>query len=328
MIIKEIFNVTVNHIFGQSDETPYEVVEIYRRTWEEIIDEYSEFTFELDDKIIEVSINWGSVRKRLQKVETMSGKGKLVINLSTDNLRVPYNPRVYLSHFLALILHDIFLTANLAAPGCLDFYGAKYNSSTPEIGGRFMHELHYSSIFLNWAWTEIAEKYQWPVISRIPLREVIKWHKSLNIQARQIAEKSIERTLFALVHFCSEPSASPNTLLWLMHALEAIYDTPKEAISQVLKRRIELTLGVPSTHSQVLRKEINKLYEVRSTFVHGDFDIHHPVKNERLDGKLDDYTLNQIEKNQFACAIVIATLQNMILHNWTELTFKEVLANG
>jgi hypothetical protein len=68
----------------------------------------------------------------------------------------------------------------------------------------------------------------------------------------------------------------------------------------------------------------DNFYDVRSRFVHGDFEIQHPCGNEMLDKEVDAFFDKLIEPYELAFSIVLATLQKMIESSWNDFVFSEI----
>ncbi len=220
----------------------------------------------------------------------------------------------YLSAFL---LHA-FLAMNLSAPGSFSLNRASY-----PVESRILDEetLIYFDEAFEFAWYQSLEA-QWPHIGYIPLNQVCEWLGGLNLGIRQVATTRTETALFALLHACSSERAL-NSLMWLAHTLEALYDSPYVSISKVLKERIGLFLGVPDDKQNYLRKSLNALYEVRSAFVHGRMRVTHPLQDDLLDPDIVQANNNVPKAVDFAYLMSVATLQEMIRKNWKEIRFSE-----
>jgi hypothetical protein len=221
------------------------------------------------------------------------------------------------AHHLEQFLYEAFLTMNLAAPGSADFRSPRTAATTKE-----MVNLDLSSHLLEHAWVQ-SLRNGWPKIKPVPLSRTKAWLNSFQIGLRQRADSRMERALFALLHLSRRQVDDPATLIWLAHALEALYGTPKSAIVESLRRRICEVLQVPAERQKAVRKSISRFYDARSAFVHGNFPITHPHENEVLDKAIDQYRAEIIELIDFTSAIVIATIQLHIIKGWKEILFQE-----
>jgi len=229
-------------------------------------------------------------------------------NISDSILRVEIQgdikkeyARRYLANHLDLIMSNIFLVANISCPGCLDLFNAYYNKE------KNIYKLDFCNYPFDEAWYVSKELLGWPYIRKIPLSEVAKWFDQLEIGIKQIASTRVEKTLFALLHFCKESAKiSPNSIIWLMHALEAFYNTPRRGIKQALRDSIMRELSTPKHREEEISKIIHMLYKKRSNYVHGTSNIHHPLCNDIFDKRLNDYNSDIIKSYGIASAIVVS----------------------
>jgi hypothetical protein len=113
--------------------------------------------------------------------------------------------------------------------------------------------------------------------------------------------------------------------MWLMHALESFYDTPKGTIERSLKNRIMLLLGEPIWGQKLILRKIGALYDERSAYVHGVSPIHHPLHNDIMDARLEAYVSSNLERCGLVTAIIVGSIQKMIREGWKEVRYEEVL---
>ena len=69
------------------------------------------------------------------------------------------------------------------------------------------------------------------------------------------------------------------------------------------------------------------MYNFRSRFVHGDLDFPNSVTFEETD-RYVDYFMEIGEIKGLAVAILLATLQAMIINNWSSLEFSLSLSGN
>ena len=152
---------------------------------------------------------------------------------------------------------------------------------------------------------------------------MIKWYNHFQINFKQIASCRSERALFAILHICSIDTGV-NSLIWIAHALEALYDTKiGRSFNDLFERSVRL-LEIPLEKRKSFKKELREFYDLRSAFVHGGLDISHPISEEFRDvgDKLYGRVLHSCE---FGAALVISTMQAFITNGWSEITYKEEL---
>lgn len=223
--------------------------------------------------------------------------------------------------YLTNLLHQIFLALNLASPGSCDFYLVKI----VPLGDH--QDLKESIIQLSSGILEgsvlLRDEFNWPSLEVIEVEKVWGWIRTLNLSEIQFARSNTERAIFALLHTCIGSSISPTDLLWLAHALEALYDTPELGISKALRDRIFLVLGKPSEDFKKIRQAISKFYGLRSQFVHGNLAISNPMIYTSLNTEFDNHAGQLIESFEIAALVILATLQKLILNNWSSVDFSE-----
>lgn len=224
------------------------------------------------------------------------------------------------SHYMQMIFHHIFLAMNISCPGSFELYNTKYVVNKNE-----NHTFKVSSYQIGFAFSQ-SVRDKWPLIERISLDKTWCWLiNEANVSLHQIAKLPIERSLYALLHSCTNADYSPSSLLWVSHCIEGIYKTPRTGIVESLKRRSFIVLGEPPTHKKNFKKSFDKFYGQRSAFVHGTLDICHPANNDLLDDNYDDYIDNLRESHQFGLLIYLASLQILVKNNIVSFEFHEKL---
>jgi hypothetical protein len=232
------------------------------------------------------------------------------------------------------LLYQVFLAINLSLPGACDFRDALIypKTSDAEISQRYRNHFPYhinlfTTIFEYGLDSSIEMK--WPSISLVPLRDVWSWLQKVDPATSSNAETSAQKALYALLHCCMipiKPYSDVNELVWFAHAMEALYDTPSDAIIKTLRERVFLLLGEPIENNKKIRKLINQFYELRSSFVHGDYEILKPSWLS-LEAFIVAYDREGRSKSKFVVSsVLIATLQKMILNSWSGLSFHELFS--
>ncbi len=123
---------------------------------------------------------------------------------------------------------------NLSGPGCCNF--ARTSISRADENS-LAQSLNLSLHFFAHSW-EIYHDDRWSVIQYVPLEISWNWYQNLNIGPKQLAETRTERAIFALLSIASNRNFNATNVIWLAHALEALYGNPKKNIKQVLIERI------------------------------------------------------------------------------------------
>lgn len=316
-MVTETFQLQHNGMIGDSEWPDGRATE-FIKTWEEIQELYSSFSFTCSESELFVTIDWEPIIKYI-KTNDFSYICKDFLQVEIKSEIDKSYARNHLANYLDLIMSNIFLVANIACPGVLDLYKTNYS-----VDNCYHRDLSFSSFPFENAWYISHEFNSWPNISCIPLDVVNKWFCSLNIGTRQIADKKIEQTLFSILNFCQEgDKMSPNSIMWLMHALEALYDSPVDSIKRTLRKRIMLVLGEPENETKKISNAIGSLYADRSSYVHGTSNINHPLYNDLFDPSLEKYTDELMKRYGLASAIVVGSLQKWVKEDWKEIKFEE-----
>lgn len=165
---------------------------------------------------------------------------------------------------------------------------------------------------------------RWPPLSHLMVSDVKEWAGKIRGKNNLIPQSRMEKFLFSFLNICRS-EINPTVIVWVFYCLESLYSTKTGENKAALLRRIAEVLKPNEKQYAMLRKKLNDMYDVRSSLVHGGFDIIHPMHNERLDPRIDKIMDSIHENACFGVQIIIATTQLMIQNNWLELNFKETL---
>jgi hypothetical protein len=116
------------------------------------------------------------------------------------------------------------------------------------------------------------------------------------------------------------------SVIWLFYAFESLFQTRAGENLSAIVRRICLLLEADKQQSELLRKEFRSLYDIRSTIVHGGFEIIHPLHNEILDKRVNDSFFALLTAVDFGHAVLMACIQSIIERNWRVVIFDEKLS--
>ncbi len=277
----------------------------------EISQVISEAKFQSDEGPINLLVDWNAaIENYFQYDPFLSIPCK--VQSHTDHI----GPNDY---YIEYFLHQVFLALNLSSPGCCTFHGTTiHRDDSPEVWKTSLNLNGYSGTPYT-----LSSGDLWPVISFIPLADTWYWLQSLNPGMQQIAQTRVEKALFAMLYVSKDDDLNPGRLIWLAHALEALFDTPELGISKALKSRIFLVLGKPASHSKKIKGAIDSFYKLRSSFVHGGLDIAHPLGNPALHQEIDKFENRILKEANLAISIIWATLQLFVHNNWKEIEFSE-----
>lgn len=269
---------------------------------------------------IEIEFDWNVLENAIIDFRVSKGKVKLEIPIVASCTQLDLKQiNIYnlMTHYIEVIIYDIFLIMNLSHPGCFSLFNATLKV-IPDYKINFgIDDIMFSTAIYK-SQSRIGVE-----ISNIKLPIVYNWYNSFSNIDNQISTNSVERSLFAILSYSKVNDIQPTSLIWLTHAIESIYNLPSSSICNTLINRINLVLNIPQLKRKNLKKRINKFYNVRSRFVHGDFSISHPIQNEILDNNVDKYIVEILDSTSDISSILLATLHKMIHNNCIELKFEE-----
>lgn len=225
----------------------------------------------------------------------------------------------YAAFFAESHLYDLFLVLNLALPGSANFHSVRVSSSDE----KFHEELDLSSFYFEDAWVN-SNNGVWPALDALPVKSVSRWFQNVRPGFNQLPESAIERALFALLHI-SRRDGRLEDIIWLFYAFESLFETrPGENFSALLDR-LCLVLEPPDEIRPRLKKELRRLYDYRSAFVHGGLQVIHPHHREVMDRRVDKEYGDIVNLSLRWTHIMLACLQRIVRHEWTELKFQTTL---
>jgi Apea-like HEPN len=321
--------------------------------WNELVDTAHKFTFNSPHKTIIVTVDWNetkefiaeSVRYSLDpdKIKTQEDYDAFLesfeeyrrltsIGLVKTNLEIEfsiYNSSNEYANFgyVINVLYQIFLVMNLSVPGSCDFYSVFIRSTQLSKSIRNEEVRFWLTGSMLEGLTELGERLQWVKIHNIPIKKTLSWIRRIGFSEAHFARSSTERAIFGLLHSCNEVDyITPTTLIWLVQALEALFDTPEAGISSTLRERVFLTLGKPSENRNKIKKAINSFYNYRSEYVHGELPIPNPMSMRLSDESLDEFTDELLEHINFAMMLIVASLQKLIMEDGDGFEFSEAVS--
>lgn len=219
--------------------------------------------------------------------------------------------------FARALAYDLFLVSNLACPGACNLFSThlregKGSDSDTRIG--------LTSYFFESAAGRPGR--EWPTARSLALPQVLEWYDAVHPGVGQVASSPVERALFAVLHL-ADGRVRPESVVWVVHGLEALFSTRPGESAASLFRRLTLLLSPPARSIQSVRRGLNSLYRLRSAFVHGGLPVPHPLQHEVIDRRVVEVTQPIIEATEFGFGLLLAALQVMIEKGWGALEFNE-----
>ena len=164
-------------------------------------------------------------------------------------------------------------------------------------------------------------KDSWPSKTNVSIIQV--WNYILNKTTlfEKFSSTKIERALSSFTYLFSDSYHKdiPVALFWSLSGLEALFVDGDVGITQQLNDKIQVFLGEIETD----KKRLKKLYNFRSSLIHGGMSI--PIKDAIIN---DEKHLDELyEMNTFASIILVSSLQKIIKNNLTELKSIIIILN-
>jgi hypothetical protein len=226
----------------------------------------------------------------------------------------------YPTFFLEYFFYEIFAISNLACPGSAEFHGlsieGKTNSSTTDP--------HLSAFYFD-EWMIESVRGLKPSARLLSPETAAQWFSAVNPRVTQKAENGTQRALFALYHLCKN-DGHIDFVMWLFNALESLLSTRVGENFSGLVRRAALVLELSAAETAAMSKRLRKLYDLRSAFVHGGYDVAHPIHSEPIDERLNEHYGNVLQLSKYGFFLLASLLQRMTEKNLTMLVFEEKLA--
>lgn len=265
-----------------------------------------------DDCNIKVTANWAPVVRKLKKKNewlkrAYSGAFSNIVEIPLIKGSVDIRTQIkvsgknslsghswYSNFFQEHFLYEVFLVMNLSRPGVCDFYNL-HMFEVPFNSKRSMEKkrLSLSSYNFEFAWEE-SLRGNFPKLRELQLDEVMQWYSVLNIGVRQKAVKPIEKAIFSLLHIC-KTDGDISSVVWVFHALEALFSTRVGEGFTNLINRISIVLELDHKQKSIVKKNLRKLYDMRSSLIHGVTDKTKPQPAELQNrGPRGDYTHRRI----------------------------------
>jgi len=231
-----------------------------------------------------------------------------------------YSPAVAVQNVCSNALEEvsrrICLALSIYLPGFSDYqYSYIYeNRELNEINMRGISSLGY-------AIRPLIENKISPT-SGLHVIDFLKWAIHLNGFWFSYPKTNIERALNYISHTV-KTEYSPfefEDFVWTMAALEALYCESTSAVSEKMRQRA--AIAVPQGKVIFSKKEIGRLYDFRSRFLHGSLNVRNRFSDDIDVGK--DYYLFSFANNlSLASALFVKTIHVAAERDLSSLNFIE-----
>ena len=153
--------------------------------------------------------------------------------------------------------------------------------------------------------------------------KVYNWYKRVRTPYSRRASSPAERSLYIIMHLATLPETHLHSYVsWIFSALESLYDTDAGNTMSTLKRRIFEFLKLDEVQTAKAKKSFNQLVGIRSSFVHGDQRIFHPMSVFDRDQDENEYSKINTAIGD-GVALIMLTLQFLIEADAKGLSFED-----
>lgn len=181
-----------------------------------------------------------------------------------------------------------------------------------------------NSFFLQTA-VELSEKIGWPKLHAIEFVKVWGWAKKNKGFLNGFGGGKTGRAFnaFSRLFALGSDYDAAEHLMWSLIGVEALYGAGRTPIMEQIREKAQTLLGKQAD----FKKKISEMYDFRSRFMHGDMDF--PSLSFYSDAVeiYETFTQKQIDAVSMATAILIATLQEMIIRDWSGLEFTYAVSD-
>lgn len=166
---------------------------------------------------------------------------------------------------------------------------------------------------------EYALSIGWPPIKALSILEVWDWVSTKKGFMEGFGGGPTGRALNAFTHLLRPVGLIDESteLFWLLVGLEALYTKGNSGIQEQVREKSQLLLGPQDSY----KKEISRMYNLRSRFVHGDLDFSGAHPSEAIGKYAYEQNQQLIKSVNLARAMLVSTLQTLVKNDWTEPRF-------
>jgi hypothetical protein len=232
-------------------------------------------------------------------------------------------PINFVFNVISIFIQELFLAMNISGGPCLDLTYSEYIIPEQWSGPYELSPPQLSAFYFESGWLKAQQsKWGWPKLELLNFSDTWEWFDHIGFRGIKLATQSVHKALFSFLYLESSrgPLANPSSILTLSQAIESLFSTNKENILGMLRERITLVLGSPVKH----KNWINKFYDIRSRIIHGD----HPLLRDDY-SETHEYTEEfwplYTEYSEKAFLVIIATIQDLIIHSAKGYQFKQSL---
>lgn len=316
--------------FGRdnADLTPITTAETELTLWEWVASSLARVEYVFNDETVVVEMDASNVVDELKlnlKIEHLAARREYdqIPRRDRTPIQVPVTINGYVksemdSDMLALRhLANIYTVCNVASPG-------SFSANHVEIvGSRHIPAFMFYGMLFEDALLD-AQDHECFRLNGMDPSNIWEWLRKLGLGVEDLQEPSALSSVFCLLHAAQAPFATPTALLWATQALETLYSTGRGAIEKSLVTRASNFLRVPGQRHKTFDQRLRRFYQARSSFVHGNEPITHPVVVTAGWGDAVGDKYHLVSRDAaFAAGVVLATIREMVRRMVRELRFFE-----
>jgi hypothetical protein len=212
--------------------------------------------------------------------------------------------------------HLIVFAANLANPGAISTGRGIWLVDDE----RYTDSALLSADYVRFA-VQHAERTTWPTISQLHFADAWNWIVRNGFPIR-CGDTPASRAYSAFTHLMAGGSGeAPLRLALALHGVEALFCTSTTGVQNQVSERAQLLLGEQKT----FKSDLGRMYSTRSALLHGahgfpalHFPFRAPPGYERRRAAVEHGA-------DVASAILIASLQQLVVRQWSLLKFHTAL---
>ena len=236
------------------------------------------------------------------------------LDIEVEALQNQKKQRSSLFRCIGLFLQQLYLSMNLCVQGAGNFSWACFPDNPEADAPLDLYNGHLESAWMG------AREWGWPNLINVSFPQVWNWWDSIGFYELDIAKTAPQKAAFVLLEISSKnKNLGPNEILLISQVLESFFVDEQSNIGKILKRRLGLVLGQPSSH----KNGLSKFYDLRSRIIHGDHPIIRPTHYQELDEDVENHISEYFTPIDKTLAVILAILQDLIIHSSIEYEFKE-----
>jgi hypothetical protein len=330
----------IQHTGREISDDNWQVIEpAYINTIRDLIPLYVGYNLRLAEGEIKIDVDLGAYRADLENfVSVMSSfvlshdQGALR-NFNHDGVQVVIEATVERDELKSLresavmfVVFELFLVLNLSDPGIFNLYGSRVSPDPPEYGYRGQE--YRRNVSLHGRLFEVAlyekEGSPWLLPKRLDGAKVACWIRRICRPDNLLPKDPSAKALYALLRI-AKSDMDASALIWVFYALESLFQCRSGENFSALNRRISNFLGLSAEDASNLKRRLRKIYDLRSSLVHGGASIAHPIEDDALDKRAFESSWEFQKAVDFGSAIVVICLQKLIIADVIGLQFEEAI---